>query len=132
VTLLLDSNMLIAFIIKEHPHHNFTRDWVDQTGGSFASCPITQGALVRFAIREGASAGDAAELAGGLARKINHEFWPDDLSFDQVNLVGVIGHRQVTDSYLAALARSRNSKLATFDRGLAAQHSDVAILVEPE
>jgi toxin-antitoxin system PIN domain toxin len=132
VTLLLDSNVLIAFSIRNHAHHQFACTWVESAGENYASCPITQGALVRFAIREGASAGDAAKLIRGLAAESNHEFWPDDLSFDQVNLVGVIGHRQVTDSYLAALARSRNSKLATFDRGLAAQHSDVAILVEPE
>ena len=39
--------------------------------------------------------------------------------------------RQVTDSYLAALARHRNGRLATFDRGLAALHADVADLIEP-
>jgi uncharacterized protein len=46
-----------------------------------------------------------------------------------VRLDGVIGHRQVTDAYLAELARRREARLATFDKGLAALHADVAELV---
>jgi len=44
-------------------------------------------------------------------------------------LQGVIGHRQVTDGYLAELARFNRGRLATFDRGLAALHPDIAYLV---
>jgi len=32
-------------------------------------------------------------------------------------MTGVIGHRQVTDAYLAALARHHRGQLATFDPG---------------
>lgn len=35
----------------------------------------------------------------------------------------------MTDAYLAALARVRGGQLVTFDRGLAALHTDVAVLV---
>lgn len=42
----------------------------------------------------------------------------------------MLGQAQVTDAYLAALARQHGGKLATFDRGLAALHSDVAVLIE--
>ena len=58
-----------------------------------------------------------------------HEFWPDAVSFDAVPLDGVIGHRQVTDAYLAHLARVRKGRIATFDQGLAKLHPDVADLV---
>ena len=44
-------------------------------------------------------------------------------------LKGVVGHRQVTDAYLAQHARRRNSKIATFDEGMAALHPDVAELI---
>lgn len=44
-------------------------------------------------------------------------------------MTGVIGHRQVTDAYLAGLARARKGSLATFDRGRVAVHHDVALLV---
>jgi predicted nucleic acid-binding protein len=58
-----------------------------------------------------------------------HEFWGDDIGYDRVVLRGVVGHRQVTDAYLAGLARHRGGRLATFDQGLAALHPDVALLV---
>ncbi|MGH4013406.1 MAG: hypothetical protein ACRDSL_05625 [Pseudonocardiaceae bacterium] len=58
-----------------------------------------------------------------------HEFWLDSIPFTEVRLTGVIGHRQVTDAYLAQLARSRTGRLATFDQGLAELYPDVAHLV---
>jgi len=58
-----------------------------------------------------------------------HVFWPDDIPFQQVAMAGVIGHRQVTDAYLAQLARENGGRLATFDGGLAALHRDVANLI---
>jgi predicted nucleic acid-binding protein len=56
-----------------------------------------------------------------------HHFWPDDLAYQTVRWHGVIGHRQVTDAYLAALARHHQGKLATFDKGLVVLHPDVAV-----
>ena len=44
-------------------------------------------------------------------------------------MTGVIGHRQVTDAYLAELARSNHGRLATFDEGFVALHGDVADLI---
>jgi len=41
----------------------------------------------------------------------------------------VLGHRQVTDAYLAGLARAHRGRLPTMDRGLVAVHPDVADLV---
>lgn len=58
-----------------------------------------------------------------------HRFWPDTIDYLQVNLRGVIGHGQVTNAYLASLARHHGGKLATFDQGLAALHPDVVELV---
>lgn len=44
-------------------------------------------------------------------------------------MAGVIGHRQVTDAYLAQLARAHDGRLASFDQGLAKLHSDVVDLI---
>jgi len=41
----------------------------------------------------------------------------------------VQGHKQVTDAYLAALARAHGGRLATLDATLAAMHPDVADLM---
>lgn len=86
----------------------------------FATCPITQGTLLRLALREGAAAGAAMALIRNLAAQAGHTFWPDDVSYQDVNVTGVVGHRHVTDAYLAALARVRGGRLVTLDRGLAA------------
>jgi predicted nucleic acid-binding protein len=99
VTVLLDANVLMALLIDDHVHHQAAENWFVGMTGGFATCPITQGSLMRLLIREGQSA------------------------------QGIVGHRQVTDAYLAQLARARESRLATFDRALAKLHHDVAELV---
>ena len=129
MTVLLDANVLIAVTVTDHVHHDLMEDWFTQRSGSFATCPLTQGALVRFLLRAGATARDAVDVVRGLRTADAHEFWPDELSYDAVDMRGVVGHKQVTDAYLAGLARSRGGRLATLDRGLAALHDDVALLL---
>lgn len=51
------------------------------------------------------------------------------VSIGDVRPDGVIGHRQVTDAYLAQFARHYGGRLATLDTGLAHLHDDVAELV---
>lgn len=126
---LLDANVLVALVVVDHVQHGAAETWLGAQSESFATCPITQGALVRLLVREGASAMEAGTILGAVVAHERHRFWPDDLSFDRVALGAVVGHRQVTDAYLAALARARNGRLATFDRGLVAVHPDVAELV---
>jgi len=129
VTVLLDANVLIALVVDDHVHHEAAEAWLVGGTESIATCPITQGSLVRLLLREGQSAQTAATLVAALMAMPRHEFWPDDAAFDAVSLDGVVGHRQVTDAYLAHLARVRGSRLATFDQGLAKLHPDVADLV---
>lgn len=45
------------------------------------------------------------------------------------DLTHVVGHRHVTDAYLAALAASRGGRLATFDQALAASVPDLVELI---
>ncbi|MEB3983558.1 PIN domain-containing protein [Mycobacterium sp. 663a-19] len=129
MTTLLDANVLIALVVTEHVHHDAAVEWLSASDSEFATCPITQGSLVRFLVRKGQSAVVARDVVGAIEAVTRHEFWPDGVSFAHVELEGVVGHRQVTDAYLAQLARSRNGKLATLDSGLAYQHSDVAVLI---
>jgi predicted nucleic acid-binding protein len=69
------------------------------------------------------------EILSRIIRLPRHVFWADSLAYPNVRLDRIIGHRQVTDAYLAQLARVNQGRLATFDEGLAALHSDVAELV---
>ena len=129
MTILLDANVLIALVVEDHVHHDAAESWFAGTTAAIATCPITQGSLVRLLIREGQPAQAAAAVVSALMAQPRHEFWPDESAFDAVSLNGVIGHRQVTDAYLAHLARVRAGRLATFDQGLAKLHADIADLV---
>lgn len=129
MTVLLDANVLIALLVDDHVHHQAAENWFVGMAGSFATCPITQGSLMRLLIREGQSAETARSLLHEIARSPRHEFWPDSVSYHDIPVAGIIGHRQVTDAYLAHLARSRSARLATFDQALAKLHVDVADLI---
>jgi toxin-antitoxin system PIN domain toxin len=129
VTVLLDANVLIALVMAEHVHHGAAERWLVGSDDHFASCPSTQGALLRMLIREGQPAVAVHAVLAGVMADDRHEFWADAVSYRDVPLTGVIGHRQVTDAYLAQLARIRQGRLVTFDQGLAALHRDVADLI---
>lgn len=125
---LLDANVLIASVFADHEHHGRVSDWFEGAG-SFAVCPIVEGALVRFTLRVGESPATAAALVAAVRDNPRIEFWGDDISYADVDLGALRGHRQVTDAYLAALAASRGLRLATLDEGLAASHPDGALLI---
>lgn len=129
MTVLLDGNMLIALGDADHIHHDAARRWFAALGEThFATCPITQGTLLRHLLRRKIvpDAMEAVAILRGFAAHPSHRFWPDDLACDAINWRGVLGHRQVTDAYLAGLARKRRGRLATLDSGLAALHDDIA------
>lgn len=129
MTALLDANVLIALTVTDHVHHDVVEEWLTRWSEPFATCPTTQGALVRFLVRGGAAVGLALDAVRSLQSASRHEFWPDDQPYGAVDMAGVVGHRQVTDAYLAESARSHGATLATLDRGLAVVHRDVAILL---
>jgi toxin-antitoxin system PIN domain toxin len=128
---LLDSNVLIALFDASHVHHVRVRGWFIALREGFATCPIVEGALTRWLLHVEGRSGAAAAVRElrKLAADPRHAFWPDDVAYADVNWKGVLGHGQVTDAYLAALARKHGGRLATLDRGLAALHHDVAELV---
>lgn len=129
MTSLLDVNVLVALVVADHVHHDAAEGWLVGDEHRFATCPITQGGLVRFLVRSGEAPGTATAVVRAIVDDRRHEFWPDDVSYEDVAFDGVIGRRQVTDAYLAQLARHRDGTLATFDEGLAALHDDVVELV---
>ena len=125
---LLDANVLIALTIAEHEHHDAVATWSSQID-LFALCPIVEGALTRFLIRLGESPSTPRRLLQQLHASPRFTFWPDALSYADVALDRVRGHRQVTDAYLVALAASHQARLATVDAGLVAEHPEVALLI---
>jgi toxin-antitoxin system PIN domain toxin len=129
--LLLDANVLVALADAAHVHNAQATQWFASTPSLFATCPITQGALLRVMLRLQTvpTATVAAQVLAGFTRHPRHRFWADDLDCATLAWNGVLGHRQVTNAYLAALARHHGGGLATFDRALAALHPDVAELI---
>lgn len=128
-TYLLDANVLIALTVVEHEHHDRTTTWaagIDRV----AVCPVVEGALVRYLVRLGESPSTAKAVLRAVHERAGCEFWPDSLSYTDVDLDHVRGHRQVTDAYLVGLASDRpGSMLATLDGGLATALPGLALLV---
>ncbi len=127
-TYLLDANVVIALTVVEHEHHDRVSRWAS-TISQFALCPIVEGALIRYLVRIGEQARNARAVLDAIRSLESGEFWPDSLSALDAELGPVQGHRQVTDAYLASLARSRGGMLATLDQALAAARPDTTLLI---
>ena len=126
-TFLLDVNVLIALVDPAHVQHEPAHDWFSRVGHrSFATCPITENGLLRivghpkYPNSPGAPSAVTATLAA-LRSLPGHTFWADRISItdDQyIDATRLSNHAQVTDSYLLALARAHNGRLASMDRKL--------------
>jgi uncharacterized protein len=125
---LLDGNVLVALLAPGHVHHSAAQRWFVGSTSRFATCPITQGTLLRLLMQLALlDAGAAVQALKQLSAHPRHVFWPDTLDYGDIAWYGVIGHRQVTDAYLAALARHHRGRLVSFDQGLVALHADVTL-----
>ncbi|MDR1266661.1 MAG: PIN domain-containing protein [Propionibacteriaceae bacterium] len=118
---LLDANVLIALVVEDHVHHDRASAWSAGLD-AFATCPITEGALVRLLLRVGESKLVVAAVLEAVAGLPGHHFWPDDLPHAGLDLAPLQGYKQVTDAYLVALAQHHGGRLATLDAALAATH----------
>ncbi|MBK6669297.1 MAG: PIN domain-containing protein [Actinobacteria bacterium] len=128
---LADGNVLVALTVTDHVHHAAAGDWFEQANPTLATCPITEGTLLRFLLRAGVITVDAIAVLDALRAQPWHTFWPDQLPYRREQLRGVIGHRQVTDAYLVALARHNDGAVVTLDKGLAAMHGPDVLLLQP-
>ena len=129
---LLDACVLIALADKLHTFHRFANFWFDANrNGQFATCPITQMALLRHMLRE------YPELSFQLVKYElqlisdlpTHEFWPDN--FDCLSLPdrGILGAKHLTDAYLVNLAKTNGGRIATLDHRMADVYSPTAFLI---
>ena len=124
---LLDANLLIALAWPQHVHHAKAHEWFAKVGRSaWATCPLTELAFIRISsnpkiIPEAVTPREALAMLMKIVGLPGHHFWSDDVTptkaatFDSLALVG---HRQVTDAYLLALAQYHKGKLATLDGGV--------------
>ncbi|MBI5439717.1 MAG: PIN domain-containing protein [Deltaproteobacteria bacterium] len=120
---LLDVNVLIALLDRDHTRHRAARAWLErEVRHGWASCPLTQNGCIRIMSQPGypnpLPVSQVMERLGKATQTRHHQFWPDDISlldeavFDRSR---VEGPRQLTDLYLLALAAQHGSRFATFD-----------------
>ena len=121
---LLDVNVLIALLDAGHIHHRLAMAWLeDHIRFGWASCPITQNGCIRIMSQPAypgtVSATLVAERLMEAATRPDHEFWSANVSLLDGNVFDwslILGHRQVTDVYLLALAVRHGGRLVSFDR----------------
>jgi len=136
VTDLLDVNLLIALAWPNHVHHGAARAWFGaRDGRPWATSPVTEAGFVRVssnpsAIPIAVTPGEAMTLLGRMRQVEGHVFLPDDVELvtgSERALAGrIVGHRQVTDAHLLALARRQGARLATLDRAVTALAGEAA------
>jgi predicted nucleic acid-binding protein len=116
---LLDANVLVALATPEHSLNARAAAWFLK-GHRFATCPITQGALLRFHLRAGveATAESAKLLLESISSLPRHQFWPDDVSYLDMPTTGIV----------VLLARKHGGSVATMDQALAAVHAGTTLL----
>jgi len=131
MTWLLDGNLLTALALECHASHQRAKSWFDRLTEPFSTCAITQGTLLRLHMQQAPD--KSATAAWQTHQKImahpRHEFWDDGYSYEHVSTYKLQGHRQVTDFWLAELARRHGGKLATMDAGLAADQPDAVEMI---
>jgi toxin-antitoxin system PIN domain toxin len=121
---LLDINVLIALIDRQHQAHRRTAIWFDSYGlTGWISSPTTQNGTIR--IMSNAAYGAARKPPSQVVNRLrnlmaisSHEFIADDETLLNGALIEVGQLRtgaSITDAYLLALAVSHGCQLATLD-----------------
>ncbi len=125
---LLDVNVWVALLDEAHVHHAQALAFMQKRKVKIATCPLVENGVMRVLNLPGYSklglAGFQAvqEKLEEICADIDHEFWPDTVSLrseKRVNWPRVLGHNQITDVYLLALAVANAGCLATLDHRVA-------------
>jgi toxin-antitoxin system PIN domain toxin len=125
---LPDVNVLVALVWESHVHHAAARRWFGtRSDDSFATCAMTQAGFVRVssnpqALPQAISVGDAIANLTVLTHRDDHVFLADGYGFvgnPHIDHARIVGHRQVTDAVIVAVARQHGARVVTLDSGLA-------------
>jgi predicted nucleic acid-binding protein len=89
----------------------------------WATCPITENGVVRImsqpAYPNHRSVRQVAERLAEACNHSSHTFWPEPISLLDSGLIRwerILGPRQITDSYLLALAVFHGGRFVSFDQ----------------
>lgn len=123
---LLDINVLLALLDRDHVDHERARAWItEKSNRSWASCAITQNGFVRVISQarypSPVPPSHAIELLARATGTPHHEFWPCAVSLLDPAIVDrgrLHSSKHVTDAYLLALAVANDGRFVTFDRSV--------------
>jgi hypothetical protein len=125
---LIDVNVWVALLDEAHVFHRQALAFVERRGLAIATCPLVENGVIRVlnlpAYSRFGPAGfeRVSRKIDEICAELDHEFWPDDISLrgpGVVNWPRVLGHNQITDVYLLALAVARTGCLVTLDHRVA-------------
>jgi uncharacterized protein len=122
--LLLDVNVLVAMAWPNHQFHVAAIRRLESSRNRWATCALTQIGFIRLCANPAVvgsprSPAEAAALLSLMVQDARHVFLeampsPVAKGFGAL-LEGLLGHQQVTDAYLLALARQHEATFVTFD-----------------
>ncbi len=125
---LLDVNVWVALLDEAHVHHAQALAFMERRRVKIATCPLVENGVIRILNLPGYSKLGPAGFEP-VQRKLqqictdmDHEFWPDSLSLrteSRINWSRVLGHNQITDVYLLALAVANRGCLVSLDHRVA-------------
>lgn len=126
---LLDVNVLIALCDGRHEYHLSAAQWfVNHAAAGWASCPLTQNGAIRImstpAYPGARPVSQVLAQVKALCASAEHHFWPDAISLTDERLLNpahLLGHRQLTDAYLLALAVHHGGRFVTLDGAIPLQ-----------
>jgi uncharacterized protein len=126
VIALLDVNVLIALGWPNHSHHESAHSWFAEWTSGWATTPLTETGFARVSSNTSVLATavrpvDALANLAKLRAMRGHTFWVDDVEAvigDELAADRVLGHRQVADVHLVAIAIANDGTVATFDEGV--------------
>lgn len=125
--LLLDVNALMALAWPNHQHHRAVVARLDgPLAPEWATCALTQLGFVRLSSNPAVvgvrrTPAHALDLLGELVADARHRYLTPLPSLSEAarHFRHLLGHQQVTDAYLLAVAAAHDAVLLTLDRRLA-------------
>lgn len=125
---LLDVNVWVALLDEAHVFHAQALAFIQRRKLQIATCALVENGVIRVLNLAGYSRlGPAgfevvAQKLAEICANMDHAFWPDSVSLrtpGMVNWPRVLGHNQITDVYLLALAVANQGCLVTLDHRVA-------------